>query len=220
MLIAIEGIDGAGKRTLTEAIAGLLAGRGLTCAATSFPQYGRTRAARGVQELLNLEPEELARIEPREAAAWYALDRFESRGLLAGLRAGHDVVLIDRWIASNIAYQRARAPAAEGPGLEAWILELETGLYGLPVPDATVLVATPETAAADLIRRKGGRDYTDKAFDALEANRALQARVLATYHDLAARGVLGRWIVLHPVRDGTLRPPADLAAEVVAALLP
>ena len=72
--------------------------------------------------------------------------------------------------------------------------------------------------ARTLILRKRRRSYTDDAFDAYEADAALQARVRENYTAMAAAAMLGRWATVATTVAGVSRAPDEIAAEVVALL--
>lgn len=198
MLIAIEGIDGAGKNTLTTALAGRLGAAGRTVARAAFPAYGDSLPADLADEALRGGLGDLA------DSAWamavlFALDRRERAAAVAGLVADHDVVLLDRWVASNAAYTWARTGDAATP---ARIAELEFDRIGLPRPDLTVLLAAPAELAE---HRARGREAADAARtrDRYERDRRLQRDTAAAYERLAAEGFGGPWV----------RVPADAAPE-------
>src|SRR5262249_53565733 len=106
--IALEGIDGAGKRTQAQLLEARLRERGLTASVVSFPRYGQTIYAKSVASYLNGAFGPLESIDPRLAALLYAGDRAESRGYLADIDAAAQVVIFDRYVSSNLAYQGAR----------------------------------------------------------------------------------------------------------------
>ena len=215
-LLAIEGGDGAGKATAAAETAALLTARGLRATVISFPRYADTLGGHVLGEYLGGRLPRVA--SPRSAAVLYALDRLESAGAIAAAAAHHDVVVFDRYIASNIAYQAAQVPREEADTLAAWIARLEVEQFGLPLPTLSVYLDTPADVARDLILRKRRRSYTDDALDAYEADIALQTRVREVYAGLAASATLGRWATVPTVEDGTLRSPADIATAIAAAL--
>src|SRR5438477_4414931 len=108
MLIAIEGIDGAGKGTQSHLLRARLAQAGLHVELLSFPRYGETFFARSIADYLNGRFGPLKAIDPHLPAMLYAGDRFESRALIQQLGGAADVVLFDRYVASNLAHQAAR----------------------------------------------------------------------------------------------------------------
>jgi dTMP kinase len=99
----------------------------------------------------------------------------------------------------------------------AWIAELELRTFSLPPPDLSIYLDTPQDLSRRLIAQKHQRSYTDEAFDANEADAGLQHRVRERYAALAEGQALGRWARVATVADGTLKPPAALAGEVLAA---
>lgn len=215
-LVAIEGGDGAGKATAAAAVARLLGERGRRATVLSFPRYADTTGGWALGEMLGGRlPRE---VSPRAAAVLYALDRLESRDALLAAAAAHEVVVLDRYIASNLAYQAARTPPEDAEALMRWCWTLETGQFALPPPDLTVYLATPVDVARRQIAMKRRRSYTDAAFDVNEADAALQARVRDNYAALAAAGWAGRWATVETVRDGAMRSPEDIAEQIVEAL--
>ena len=216
MLVAIEGGDGAGKATAAAEVARQLTAAGRSATVLSFPRYADTAGGWALGEYLGGR---LPRpVSPRAAAVLYALDRLESRdGLLAAAEA-HEVVVLDRYIASNLVYQAAKVGADEAAALMRWIWTLETDQFALPPPDLTVFLATPVDVAQRQIAQKRQRSYTDATFDRNEADIALQQRVRANYAALAAADFAGWWVTVATVIDGAMRTPGEIAAEIVAAL--
>ncbi|HEU0065653.1 MAG TPA: dTMP kinase [Sphingomonas sp.] len=215
-LLAIEGADGAGKATVSAHVAARLGAAGKRAVVLSFPRYAHTAGGHVLGEYL---AGRLPRsVTPHAAAVLYALDRFESRAHLDALVAANDVIVFDRYIASNMAYQAAQVADDEAAALMAWIEALETGQFGLPAPDLSVYLDTPADIARALILKKRKRSYTDEAFDAYEADTALQARVRENYAAMAAAGLLGRWATVATTVDAVSRAPDEIAAEVVALL--
>lgn len=216
MLLAIEGGDGAGKATAAAAVARLLVAGGRTATVMSFPRYAETAGGWALGEMLGGRlPRE---VSPRAAAVLYALDRLESRDALLAAADSHDVVVLDRYIASNLAYQAARGDARDADELMRWSWALETDAFALPPPDLSVYLATPVDVARRQIAMKRQRSYTDYAFDVNEADAALQARVRDNYAALAAAGWAGRWVTVETVAVGAMRSPDEIAAEIVEAL--
>jgi dTMP kinase len=108
MLIAIEGIDGTGKRTQCDLLRWRLVRTGLRAEILSFPRYGQTSVSALIADYLNGRFGNLDSVDPHFIAVLYAVDRFETRDELRGLSKTVDVVLLDRYVGSNLAYQGAR----------------------------------------------------------------------------------------------------------------
>ena len=215
-LLAIEGGDGAGKATAAAEVARQLRERGRSATVLAFPRYDETVAGWAIGEMLaGRLPRE---VPPAAAAVLYALDRHESRDVLAAAMAAHEMVVLDRYIASNLVYQGAKAAPDAADPLMRWTWELETGAFGLPPPDLSVYLRTPVAVARELIARKHRRSYTDRAYDENEADAALQARVRDGYAALVTAGWAGSWATVTTVAEGELRSPVAIAAEIVAAV--
>lgn len=215
-LLAIEGGDGAGKATAAAEVAAQLVAAGRSAAVLSFPRYAETLGGHVLGEYLGGRLPRAA--SPRAAAVLYALDRMESAEAIAEAAASHEVVVFDRYVASNMAYQAAQVGADEAGALMRWIARLELEQFALPAPDLNVYLDTPVEAARALILRKRKRSYTDDALDAYEADVGLQHRVRANYAAMAAEGMAGRWATVPTLAGGALRPPREIAAEIVGLI--
>ena len=214
MLLAIEGIDGAGKGTLCRELLARAEGAGIRAAALSFPRYEETQFADLIGRYLRGEMGAIDQVPVRYTALLYGGDRFESRAGLLALIAAHDLVILDRYVASNIAYNAAKLPAGERAELISWIEQLEFGLFELPRPDLTLLLATSTAMADRLVGQKNARSYTDATRDLHEADGDFLALVAEVYGDLAKAGGAS-WLRVDPTDGaGNLRPPADIAATV------
>jgi len=217
MLVAIEGIDGAGKGTLTRNLMALAARDGVDAASLSFPRYDETAFAKLIAQYLNGRFGDIDDVPVRFAALLYAGDRFESRPKLEALTAAHRLVILDRYVASNMAYNAAKLPSKLRQDLLDWLDETEFGIFGLPRPDLTCLVCTQPELADQLVARKDARSYTEATRDLHEADRGFMAEVADVYDMLAGQD--GRWLRVDPLDgDGNLRTPDDIAAEVWAGI--
>ncbi|WP_236789224.1 dTMP kinase [Amycolatopsis sp. GM8] len=209
-LVVIEGLDGAGKRTLTEALTKALHDLGKSVATLAFPRYGEDVHADLVRDALHRGHGDLAD-SVYGMAVLYALDR---RGAAASVEHDlrlHDIVLLDRYVASNAAYGAARLRQDAHGEFVKWVRDLEINRFGLPVPDAQILLrVSPEVAAERAERR--AQSEVDRAKDAFESDDDLQVRCARVYDQLAAESWLSPWRVI----DGTAGSDhAELASGLV-----
>jgi dTMP kinase len=214
-LIAIEGIDGSGKGTQAKRLCERLQATGLRTALLSFPRYDATFFGRKVGEYLNGAYGPLGDVHPFFAALLFAGDRFESRSVLTETLAGNDVVVLDRYVASNVAHQAARLQGAEQERLIEAIEHLEFQLYRMPRPDLVVLDLSV-ACAQRLIATKPTRSYTERSADIQEADAEYLARVRELYLELAQREA--NWCVVCCERQGSVREVDEIGAEITAAL--
>src|SRR4051795_6327969 len=125
-LVTIEGIDGAGKSTLAQALAERLG-------ATLLREPGGVEASERIRELVK---DPALTIGPRAEALLYAAARAQlvEERLDPALERG-ELVLLDRFVDSSLAYQGA----GRGLGVEAVRAINDFGTGGLR-PDLTLLL--------------------------------------------------------------------------------
>ncbi len=215
-LIAIEGIDGSGKRTQLELLEKALGARGLQVYSTGFPQYNSC-FGKMVGQFLNGDFGDVESLDPRLTASLYAGDRFEAKPRLAAALEAGQIVLVDRYVGSNLAHQTARMPAAKRNEFINWVEHLEYNIYGLPREDLVLYLRVPPTEAQALVARKSTRSYTTAKQDILEASlRHLEDA--AELYDLLARRPQWATIQCFDTAQGVMRPPQGIAREVLAAV--
>jgi dTMP kinase len=210
MLIVIEGVDGAGKRTLTKGLLAALQSAGKSVTTLAFPRYGCSVAADIAAEALHGEHGDLAS-SVYGMAMLFAFDRASAVDHIAGLLRGHDVVILDRYVASNAAYSAARLHQDATGKMVAWVHQLEYHRLRLPQPDWQVLLNVSAELAGQRARRRASREPS-RARDAYERDAELQQRTGAVYAGLAAAGWGGRWLVVDVDVD-----PRKLAAILTAS---
>jgi dTMP kinase len=205
--MVIEGVDGAGKRTLTEGLRANFEAAGKTVTTLAFPRYKQSVHADVAAEALHGQHGDLAQ-SVYAMAMLFALDRADARDEIARLRADYDVVILDRYVASNAAYSAARLHQGADGDVVEWVRALEFDRFAMPTPDWQVLLAVPTELAAQRAERRAELE-ADRARDAYERDDGLQRRTSDAYAALAAGGWCGRWAVAGP--DMT---PAELAREL------
>jgi dTMP kinase len=202
-LVVIEGLDGAGKRTLADALATALTATGASVGRLAFPRYGADIHADLVRDALHGELGDLAD-SVHGMALLFALDRRSAKVVITELLTTNDVLLADRYIASNAAYGAARLRQHADGEFVAWVRALEIDRFGLPAPHAQLLLRVPPDVAAARAEHRE-RTETGRSRDSFESDDGLQARCARLYDELAARDWLAPWHVV----DGTL--PQDMA---------
>jgi dTMP kinase len=204
VLIVIEGVDGAGKRTLTNGLRAAFEGAHKSVATLAFPRYGHSVEADLAAEALHGAHGDLSE-SVYAMAVLFALDRAGAREQIEHLNAAYDVVILDRYVASNAAYSAARLhQPADGPVVD-WVRELEYERLKLPAPDWQVLLDVPAELAAQRAEHRAATE-ADRAKDVYERDDGLQRRTGEVYTGLADAGWCGRWRKVGPGVD-----PARLA---------
>jgi len=217
-LVAIEGIDGSGKRTQMDLLHGIIAagegGHGVY--STAFPQYD-SWFGKMVGQFLNGDFGPLDSVDPHFTALLYAGDRFESKPRLESALQAGKIVLVDRYIGSNLAHQTARVAPGKRAEFRRWVEHLEYGIYDLPREDLILYLRVPPGEAQKLVAKKSARAYTTAKQDILEASlRHLEQA--ADMYDLLAREAPWVTIECFDAARGAMRSPKEIAQDVLAAV--
>jgi len=209
MLIAFEGIDGAGKRTQIKLLAKTLAERNFACEIISFPAYP-TFYGRLIERYLGGEFGPLDEVDPHFSAMLFAGDRFKQKEkILAALDTGR-TVLADRYVPSNLAHQGARVPQAERGLFLDWLRKLEYGAHELPREDLVLyLRIDPDEAQERMLLRRAG----DGSGDLHEKDLKHLTDAANMYDELARAD---HWITIDCVEPATGKPRT---AEEIHALI-
>ncbi|HHN45878.1 MAG TPA: dTMP kinase [Planctomycetes bacterium] len=151
LIIAVEGVEGAGKSTLAEAIARRVEEQGHPAVLLRDP--GGTALGEKIRAIL-LKGED-PRSPVAEAFLFMAARRqLVDERILPAVEAGETVVL-DRFLLSSLAYQGV----AGGVGMDA-VLEMGRIAVGDAAPDITILLDLP--IEEGFRRISAGRSGTDK----------------------------------------------------------
>jgi dTMP kinase len=189
--IAIEGIDAVGKKTQTSILKSWLLSRGLTARTLSFPVY-ETAIGKEIRKFL------LGRVNypPQVRAILYAANRWEMKADLQEMITKNDVIVVNRYLGSNLAYG-----ASSGLHID-WLLNLEVGL---PKPDLVLVLDAPPGSVTS--RRRHNKDSYERNVD-------LQAKARRAYLKLA--GMYG-WTVVDA--DGDVDQTSRTIQSAVAQVL-
>jgi dTMP kinase len=190
-LIVIEGLDGAGKRTLADALTSAVDAR---VARFAFPRYDEDVHAELVRDALRGRLGDTAE-SVYGMTLLFALDRRAAAPAVREALAANDVVLADRYVASAAAYGAARLHQDASGDFVRWVRELEIERFGIPVPARQLYLHVPHAVAAGRAEQRERAD-PGRARDAYESDAGLQRRTGLVYDELAATAWLSEWTVL------------------------
>ncbi len=164
LLIAIEGIDGAGKTTQVELLRMALERAGRSVIASKEPTNGPwgTLLRRSAQT---------GRLSPEEELEMFIRDRTEhvEQLIRPHLETG-DIVILDRYFYSTIAYQGARGADTEA------VRERMHALF--PIPDAVFILDIDPAAGIHRIAHNRGEEPNQfENYEGLAAARAIFRRM-------------------------------------------
>jgi dTMP kinase len=194
MLIAFEGIDGSGKATQARKLADAL---NETCyekwhrtgthglykgaALVSFPRYEQSVFGGFIRKYLKGGYGDLYDNDPFLVSLLYALDRYEFRDQILHFMKCHDIVICDRYVASNMGHQGAKL--AGQPGRIADLLrhidQTEHEVLGLPRADLVFLLDLTAQQSYDRTHKR------DEEGDIHQDNRGYLSAVRNIYLQLA-----------------------------------
>ena len=219
MLIALEGLDGAGKSTQVRMFREYLAGICPVLEYIHFPRYDAPVWGGLIGKFLRGGFGSIESVHPQLVALLFAGDRHDAAPQIRRTLREGGTVLLDRYVYSNIAYQCAKLPSdEEAEDLREWINNTEYGQFGLPRPDLNIFLDVPiGFVEKSLGAQRAGADrgYLRGRQDIHEADIAFQRRVRDMYRRQAALDP--RFIVVDcSGPDGDMLPPEAIFAKIKA----
>jgi len=158
-LIVIDGTDGVGKETQTKLLINRLRQGGNLVKMSDFPRYGQ-RSATLVEDYLNGNFGTPKEVGPYRASIFYACDRFAaSSEMKRWLESGNHIVS-NRYVSANMGHQAGKIrDLKERDKFLEWLLDLEFGIFKIPVPDEQILLYADPAIGQKMVDGKGHRDY-------------------------------------------------------------
>lgn len=183
--IVIEGLDGSGKSTQLELLREYLTGQGISFRHIHFPRLNDGVYGHLIAEFLRGDFGSNDLVHPKLVALLFAGDRKDfAQTINQWLAEGH-LVIADRYVYSNIAFQCAKLDdAREKDKLKEWILELEYKYFHIPIPDASLFLDVSSKAVAKALSDDDVRDqrnYLGGNKDIHESDIEFQERVHGEY---------------------------------------
>ena len=169
--IVLEGTDGSGKTEQFKRRLKRIKKQGLQCRILDFPRYGQP-SAYFVENYLKGKYGQWQQVDPYQASLFYALDRFEVSLKIKKWLAQGNIILSNRYIASNLGHQGAKISAkgaapAGGQGSAAggknrkdrkkfflWVNNLEYKILQIPKPNLNIFLHLPAEIAFELIKKR------------------------------------------------------------------
>jgi len=186
-LIVLEGCDAVGKGTQVKQITKYFDNNNITYVNEHFPKYGHNEFSEVIAKFLRGEFGGVDDVDPYFVANIYAMDRYLYLPELIQKMKDNDVVLLDRYVFSNIAFQGAKFTDLNlADRCKNWILNFEFEFLGLPYPDLTIFLDVPIDVVKDRLHEREGedRDYLKGKVDIHEADLEFQSRVRDIYISL------------------------------------
>lgn len=185
MLIVLEGLDGAGKSTQLKMVTSYFSSLGRKVDYLHFPRYTAPIYGELIAKYLRGDFGAIDQVHPQLVALLFAEDRRDAASLIRSWMNQGRVVVLDRYVYSNIAFQCAKLEKPEeADALRDWIFDLEYEHYGIPQPTLNLFLDVPiGFVEANLKSQREGDDrgYLSGGRDIHEADIAFQRRVRSIY---------------------------------------
>lgn len=184
-LFVIEGVDGAGKSTQIKLLKEFFENKGYRCEYLHFPRTNAPYFGELIGRFLRGEFGSLNEVSPWLVAMLYAGDRKDASDLISSWLKKGNIVLLDRYTYSNIAYQCSKLDNySEQETLMKWILDLEFRHFAIPVPDLNIFLDVPTSFTCKKLssaRTGDDRNYLNGTKDIHEESLAFQKKVREMY---------------------------------------
>lgn len=207
--IVIEGSDGSGKKTQADLLIKHLKSKKIKTGYYDFPQYGTSFFGKMVGSYLNGDFGGLEDVSPYLISILYAGDRFEaSKKMKTDLALGK-VIVSNRYMQSNMAFQTSKLTRkSDQKKFLDWLVRMEYDIFQIPKPDKIFYLYLPCHVSQKLVDKKSKRNYTKKKRDLHEDNLEFLSKVEAQYISLAKKY---EWEVINCLnKEGNISSPEEI----------
>ncbi|MFO7923004.1 MAG: dTMP kinase [Bacteroidales bacterium] len=219
--LVIEGLDGSGKSTQIKLLREYLEKKGVICKYIHFPRTESGIFGDLISMFLRGELGKIDEVNPYLVSLIYAADRHDARTDMLNWLSEDRLLLADRYIMSNIAFQCAKLETSrEKKELKEWILHLEYTHYGIPRPDMNIFLDVPfEFTREKLSKNRNGneRNYLRGSRDIHETDMNFQQKVRQVYIEQAETEDNFRLIHCYDDKKGMLKP-MDIFGRIISLL--
>ena len=212
-LIVVDGGDGAGKATQVTLLVKRLRDDGHKVETLDFPQYTQNTFGKLLRECLDGKRGDFMATDARVASTLYAADRFESKPRLEQWLEEGKVVVLDRYVSSNMMHQGAKIQNADE--LEAflgWLDYMEHEVFGVPRPDLIMYLEVPFNVRAKLKLAAVSAGKHGAAIDVAEQDTTHQQQVEERAETIVASK--NNWHKVHCCEGESIRSREDIHKDV------
>ena len=223
MFIVLEGLDGAGKSTQIKMLRQALEERGVKSEYLHFPRFDAPIYGELIARFLRGELGGVDAVDPYVVALLYAGDRADAAAMIRGWEAEGKVVIVDRYVYSNVGYQCAKIEDEQARRrLYDWIMNLEYEVNGIPRPDVSLFLDVPFAFTERKLteQREGDdRSYLNGASDIHEQSLSLQQRVREVYIESSKRDS-ELLVVDCSNEEGAMASPEEIFSRIEKKITP
>ncbi len=217
--IVLDGGDGSGKGTQTKLLVERLRKEGYAVEMADFPQYG-TWSAHFVEKYLRGEFGQSHEISAKKGSLFYALDRYAASFTIRQWLSEGKVVISNRYVSANKGHQLGKISSTEERhDFLNWVNEMEYGILGIPVPDATFYLHMASVIGQQLVDKKEAREYTQgKKRDIHEADLDHLKNAEQAFHFCVENDTVEKWQKISCFVNNTPRSIEEIHKDVHSAV--
>lgn len=191
MFIVLEGTDGCGKTTQCKLLCDYFEAQGRAVAYYHFPVLDIDGPfSEVIAEYLRGDVGDLNSLPPYLVGLLFAANRWEQqKQLYADLEMGK-ILIVDRYMASNLAYSGAKISDLQArEAIIQKLIKLDTTVFHNPIPDTTIFLDVPLTFSMQINKQRQGQQTPDRAYaqgkiDIYEEKSEYQTEVQNVYRTL------------------------------------
>lgn len=223
-LIVIEGTDGSGKQTQSDLLLNKLKQENISCDKMSFPNYDSASGKIVGGPYLGKEyisksffSEGASNVDPLVSCCYFGADRRYSLPLLKEKLNNNEILILDRYVASNMAHQGGKLNSKEERQTLFDKLDyFEFCFLELPRPDLTLFLHLPYLVSLETLINRG------EQLDGHESNPLHLKNAEKTYLQLA--DYYG-WEIINCMQNNkfitreSMRSKSDIFNEIYSKVL-
>ncbi|PLX15178.1 MAG: dTMP kinase [Salinivirgaceae bacterium] len=218
--LVLEGLDGSGKSTQVEMLKNYLDNNGVNYKFLHFPQTNAPYFGEQIARFLRGEFGKADEVDPYLVAMMYAGDRFSAAEDIRQWLSIGTLVVVDRYVMSNIAFQCAKLiDESEKEKLRKWIFNFEYNYYQIPKPSLSIFLDAPMSFVSNNLvndRQGDDREYLQGKQDIHEEKIDFQVTVRNEY--LKAIELDNSFKYINCDTEGKMKQPEVIFNELLKVL--
>lgn len=208
-LIVVEGIDGSGKTTQVNLLAGKFRKQNIPFEVISFPRYKDNIYGKLITRYLEGEFGGINQVDPHLLSLVFAGDRLLAKPKIEKWLNEGKVIIANRYVSSSKAHLGANIPKDEQEKFIDWLDNLEYETNGMPKEDLTILLYVDPKVGQKNVAGKNGPDIH-------EENLQHQKKAAEIYLKLGKKEK--NWFTVDCMKNNQMRQPGDIYKEILSIL--
>lgn len=210
-LIIFDGGDGAGKHTQSDMLVQRLIQEGRQVGTLDFPRLATNTFGKLIRECLDGKRGDFLHLDPYVASVLFAADRFESKKTVTDWLEEGRLVIVDRYVSSNMLHQGSKIKdESELKSFISWLEHVEYDIFGMPRPDLHIYFQIDPEERIKMLQHAA--DKRENVMDLAETNLQHQKETDETAKRII--GLTSNWISVECMGEHGVRTREDIHEEV------